>query len=51
MSWHLVVRVSAQITRQRSVKPLGLNLIGGGGHLPLSDHMERHMPWLALTPE
>jgi hypothetical protein len=24
---------------------------GGGGHLPLSGHMERHVPWLALTPE
>jgi hypothetical protein len=31
------------------MKPHGLDLIERGGEMPLSDPMERHVPWLALT--
>jgi hypothetical protein len=53
VGWRLAVLVfSPRITRERCLKPPGLDLIeGGGGHQPLSDPMERCLPWLALTPK
>jgi hypothetical protein len=47
---HRAVRVFPPgITRERCVKPPGLDLTGG--HWPLSGPMEGHLPWLALTRE
>jgi hypothetical protein len=40
---------STRITREGRVKPSGPDLMGG--HWPLFDPLDRHLPWWALTPE
>jgi hypothetical protein len=52
VGWHLAVLVFLLgITQERCLKPYGPDLIGGGGHKPLPNPMERDLSWLAFTSE